>query len=73
MVNRKGSSLSRRRNYLLRVGEVQELYRANKTSDAVTDKGIWRNTINPRYHIGYATFLKYLGISVNKELAKIQH
>lgn len=35
-------------------------------------KNVWRNHINPKYHIGYRTFLKYLSMDAARELKELE-
>ena len=59
-----------RKYYLQRVLQVQETYLSQKEHGS-TDTWIYRNIIEPQYHISMSTFRKYMGINARKELKEL--
>ena len=60
-----------RYNYLLRVKQVNEVYREHSCRGIFTEH-IYRNYIRPRFYISRQTFYSYLTIPYARELAKFQ-
>lgn len=62
----------KRRNLLLRVIAVQEVYDKQKIHDGVTITWIYKTHIYPAFYISRSTFLKYLDMNAKKELRQIE-
>jgi len=59
-------------NLLTRVAEIRKIVLENQKKGS-TQKWIYDNIVYPRYHISYATFYAYMGMSnVETELKKLQ-
>lgn len=61
----------KRRNYLLKVLKVQEVYLEHK-QEGVTDVHVFRTYIEEQFFICERTFRKYLGINAKRELKQIK-
>lgn len=61
-----------RKNFLMRVVAVQEIYLAEKKHEGITTKWIWKTKVYPVYFISLTTFHKYLGINAKRELSEIE-
>lgn len=61
-----------RKNYLLKVLAVQEIYLAEKKHEGITNVWIYEKKIYPVFFISKPTFYKYLGVNAKKELADIE-
>ena len=60
-----------RRNFLLRVRDIQDIYMQHHTRGC-TDKFIYQNHIYPTYKIGRTTFYNYLATPAVKELKELE-
>ena len=60
--------MTNRRNFLLRVREVNEVYLLYSKRGVFTEK-IYRLYVRDRFYISRATFFRYLTIPYKKELA----
>lgn len=60
-----------RRNYLLKVKEVQCIYLEHQKNGA-TNEWIYLKVIYPRFLISRSTFYKYLGVNARKELKEME-
>lgn len=61
-----------RYNYLRRTKDIQALAHS-KYEEGRQDRNwrwVWRNHINPRYHICYHSFLRYMRLDPAEELKK---
>ena len=60
-----------RRNLLLRVKEVNEIY-VREHSRGVTNEDIYRNYIRDRFHISRTAFYQYLTIPYARQLRELE-
>lgn len=60
-----------RKNLLKKVINIQETYNQFK-AEGVSTAHVFRKHIEPRWHISYYTFHRYLGIPAKAELKKIE-
>ena len=62
-----------RKNILLRMIDIQEIYIANSKNHrgGCTDKHIYENLVAPRYRISRKTFYDYLATNAKKELTAL--
>lgn len=60
-----------RKNFLLRVKEVNELY-LEKQNSGLSTEYIYRHFIMPKYHISRTTLYEYLAIPYNAQLKAIE-
>lgn len=63
-----------RLNYLKRVRDIQQLatqYYEPGRQDR-NWRWVWRNHVNPRFHISYARFITILGINVGRQTEEEQ-
>jgi len=56
--------------FLKRVIQVQDSYRKHEKNGA-PDTWIYKNVIEPQYHISMSTFRKYLTISARRQLREL--
>lgn len=61
-----------RKNFLITVLEVQEVYLKAKKTGA-TNKWIYENLIYPNWRISARTFSNYLGINARKEIKEFDN
>lgn len=66
-----GKGKYNRRNFLLRVADIQEIYKQYH-GRGYTDVHIYQTKIYPTYKIGRTTFYNYLAISPMMELKKLE-
>ncbi|MBR6354401.1 MAG: hypothetical protein IKS01_01320 [Paludibacteraceae bacterium] len=59
-----------RKNLLLRVKEINELY-LEKAKIGLSTEYIYRTFIEPRYHISRSTLYEYLAIPYERQLTEI--
>lgn len=60
-----------RRNFLLRVKDIQDIY-TSYHERGCTDKYIYQTHVYPTYKIGRTTFYNYLAIPAMKELKELE-
>jgi hypothetical protein len=63
----------RKKNYYLRVNDIQDIYRLQKVHEGIMDAWIYETHIYPIYRITYATFRFYLSINVKKILNEMKN
>ena len=56
-----------RKNYLLRIVDIQELT-LEHTKKGTTQEWVYKNIIEPRYRISKSTYYNYLAVPAKKEL-----
>jgi hypothetical protein len=66
----KRNEVSKRRNYLKKVLQLQRDYQVVKVHGA-SDAHIWRTMLGGRYFISYVTMLKWLKINAQKQLREL--
>jgi hypothetical protein len=71
-INKNQNMAYNRKNFLIKVIEVQESYTSKKT-DYNTLVGIYREFIEPKYCISLGTLYNYLAIPAKAELKKLNN
>jgi hypothetical protein len=61
-----------RRNLLIKIVEIQEIV-IREQKRGTTQLWVYKNLIEPHYHIGYSTFNNYLTIPAKKQLEELNH
>ncbi|WP_346856555.1 hypothetical protein [uncultured Draconibacterium sp.] len=61
-----------RRNFLIKVIEVQDIYLAHRDR-GVSAIWVYNNLIKPTYHISKRTFVRWMGINAKKELKQLDY
>jgi hypothetical protein len=66
----RSNEVSKRRNYLKKVLQLQADYKAIKVHGA-PDAHIWRTVLGDKFFISYGTMLKWLKIPAQKRLREL--